>query len=430
MSERSNRNRFEHDSKYFTISVYTIATISICALIIKLIFSWDETIQLFKQFLVTIWPFLFGFLIAYFINPLVQWIDRKLLKDTCHIRSPKTRLLIALLSAYLIFIGAIVTILIYLIPQVTQSISELWKSAQTWPEQIEQLLTKVQEYFPQLDLSNIGEQLEQSILSFFDANKIGSIASGIIPMLFSSAVGLVNLVFNIFITLIVSVHMIVDRYRLGKASAKLVRAIFKERTANQIISTLNTCNHVFSRFLVGKTVDSLIIGILCFIAMSCLRLPYALIISIIVGVTNMIPYFGPFVGAIPGALIILMIDPIQVFIYLFMILVLQQFDGLYLGPKILGDSTGLRPIWIIFAITIGGHFAGVLGMFLGVPVVAVCSYLINEWTDKRLKQKNISPEEANAMPEGGGLEGSDALETKAIPLPTNLEFDDETEKDT
>ena len=144
----------------------------------------------------------------------------------------------------------------------------------------------------------------------------------------------------------------------------------------------------FSVFISGKTLDSIIIGILCFIFMTILRLPYALLISVIVGVTNMIPYFGPFIGAVPGAFIILLIDPIQMLIYLLLILVLQQFDGLYLGPKILGDSTGLRPIWIIFAITIGGAVGGFIGMFLGVPCVAVIAFLTGRWVENRLQQKS------------------------------------------
>ena len=123
--------------------------------------------------------------------------------------------------------------------------------------------------------------------------------------------------------------------------------------------------------------------------MSLCQLPYAVLISAIVGVTNMIPYFGPFIGAVPGVLIMLLVSPIKALIFAILILVLQQFDGLILGPKILGDSTGLKPLWIIFAITIGGSIAGVLGMFLGVPVIAVLRYLLNRFLQYRLEKRNF-----------------------------------------
>ena len=140
-------------------------------------------------------------------------------------------------------------------------------------------------------------------------------------------------------------------------------------------------------------IDSLIIGVLCWIAMTVLNIPYALVISVIVGITNMIPYFGPFIGAIPGVVLLIIVDIKFAVIFGILIFILQQFDGLYLGPKILGESTGLRPIWIIFAITVGGWLAGVVGMFLGVPVVAVISFLIDRSLKLRIKKKNIVFEE-------------------------------------
>ena len=137
-------------------------------------------------------------------------------------------------------------------------------------------------------------------------------------------------------------------------------------------------------------IDSFIIGVLCSILMTILKLPYVLLISVVVGITNMIPYFGPFIGAIPGIVIILCIDPIKALIFAVMILCLQQFDGLILGPKLLGDSTGMKPLWIIFAITIGGKFFGVIGMFLGVPVMATLGYLAERYMRHRLRRKHIS----------------------------------------
>ena len=173
----------------------------------------------------------------------------------------------------------------------------------------------------------------------------------------------------------------------------MMYAFIPQKKLTPCLTTLSECNKIFSNFVVGKFIDSSIIGVLCFILMNIFRLPYALLISAIVGVTNMIPYFGPFIGAIPGIVIILMISPLKALGFSVLILALQQFDGLILGPKILGDSTGLRPLWIIFAITVGGSFAGVLGMFLGVPTVAVIRYLFLGYIRRRLDRKQIPYDE-------------------------------------
>jgi predicted PurR-regulated permease PerM len=197
----------------------------------------------------------------------------------------------------------------------------------------------------------------------------------------------INVVIDIVIALIVSVYLLLDVEWFARNTKRVMLAFIPEKTVTQIIKILKDCAMLFTQFVTGKMVDSLIIGVLCFILMSILRLPFAMIISIVVGITNMIPYFGPYIGCIPGALIIVMISPIKTVVYLIMILVLQQFDGLVLGPKILGESTGLRPVWIIFAVSVGGSVAGVIGMFLGVPVVAIIGYLVDLWIGCRLEKK-------------------------------------------
>ena len=178
------------------------------------------------------------------------------------------------------------------------------------------------------------------------------------------------------------------------SSAFMMRKICKQyqnkkEKAAAFLSTGKECNMIFGNFLYGKIVDSIIIGIICFVSMRILNLPFALLVSIIVGITNLIPYFGPFIGAVPSALIILMYGWKEALIFLLLILIIQQFDGWILGPKILGDSTGLRPLWIIFAIIIGGYIAGPIGMFLGVPSVAVIAYLVNKKTDTVLRKNEL-----------------------------------------
>ena len=208
----------------------------------------------------------------------------------------------------------------------------------------------------------------------------------------------ISWVVDITIAIIVSVYMLIDRNRLITNFRKLIYAVMKRDKADKLLGTLSECNKIFGSFIIGKTIDSVIIGFMCFAFMTIIGLKYAILISVIVGITNMIPYFGPFIGAIPGVIILLTADFKQAVIFAVLILALQQFDGLYLGPKILGDSTGLRPLWIIFAITIGGWAAGPIGMFLGVPCVAVIAFLVQNKIDRKLSEKNID-ESVYVLPE-------------------------------
>ncbi|HOO28395.1 MAG TPA: AI-2E family transporter, partial [Lachnospiraceae bacterium] len=170
---------------------------------------------------------------------------------------------------------------------------------------------------------------------------------------------------------------------------KLSYALLREERANNLINNMRFANKTFGGFLVGKILDSLIIGIICFVGTSILKIPYALLISVIVGVTNMIPFFGPYLGAIPCAIILIMINPMKCLIFLIFILILQQFDGNILGPKILGNSTGLSSFWVIFAITIFGGLLGILGMFIGVPLFAVIYSAIKTFVNQRLIKKQL-----------------------------------------
>ena len=171
----------------------------------------------------------------------------------------------------------------------------------------------------------------------------------------------------------------IDKFILKNAGKRLVLAIFNENFSYRVLRTLKDCHNIFSGFIIGKSIDSLIIGLLAFVAMTILKLPYTVLISVIIGVTNMIPYFGPIIGAVPGAFILFIVSPTKCLIFIIMVFVLQQFDGLILGPKILGESTGVRPLLILFSITVGGAYFGPLGMFLGVPFFATVQFLIGNW---------------------------------------------------
>ena len=208
---------------------------------------------------------------------------------------------------------------------------------------------------------------------------IRNFASDIVPAIYTASVSIVQWVLNAIVALIVSIYILGDKKGLKKLIKVILYSFVPENYINSSIQVLRECNNIFTNFMVSKALDSLTI----------FDLDYAVLISIVVGITNMIPYFGPFIGAIPGFLILLIVNPWKSLGFLIMILILQQFDGLYLGPKLMGSSVGMKPLWIIISITLGGKIAGVLGMFLSVPIGAILVYLFNLLIDRVLSKKNI-----------------------------------------
>ena len=385
----SMNHKFSKNNKYYTIALYTIAVVTICSLIIRVIMNWESTSSTISHALKVLYPFLFGLLIAYFLNPLSKVLDHflnRFFKD----RHPGIRKGLSILLSYIIVLGLIITVLFYIIPQIIDSLTQITSfinSAQSGYNQFMDKVLELESTHPEWDLSGINDAMEEIPDKII--NIITKAIPTIIPTIYNTSMSLISGFLNVIIAIIVSVYMLIDKNRLIFNAKRVIYAIFGQKTGDKLLHTGSECNRIFSSFIIGKLIDSLIIGILCFIAMSILKLPYALIISVIVGVTNMIPYFGPFIGAVPGILLLLFVSFKYALIFTVLIIVLQQFDGLYLGPKILGESTGLRPLWIIFAITVGGSLAGVLGMFLGVPTLAVIAYILNYFIEKRLHKYGI-----------------------------------------
>ena len=204
--------------------------------------------------------------------------------------------------------------------------------------------------------------------------------------------------FNFIIGIVISIYVLLGKETFIAQAKKLVYAVFPADRGNVIVATVRKANDIFGGFIIGKILDSVIIGILCFIGLSILQMPYTLLVSVIVGVTNVIPFFGPYIGAIPSAILIMLANPIQGLYFIIFILVLQQVDGNIIGPKILGDSTGLNSFWVVFAILVGGGLFGVAGMIFGVPLFATIYYITRKLTAWVLRKKGL-PEETAAYTE-------------------------------
>lgn len=363
---------------------YIVALVAIIAIIFLMIANWGVVLAVIGKFLTILMPFILGFFFACFINPLVKRVH-SLLNRMKPGKGAKIKKAFSVIISYVVVIGVITVLLIYIIPQIKESIGELGNTIQ---DGYQYMITHQKELNEKIPFIGLGGGIEY--IKEFAYKKIMSNGSEILPYVYHVSSSLLTTSYNVLMGLVISIYIILDMKKLKRSARKVVYALSPKKKEQEVWQTMKQCSHIFNGFLIGKMIDSLIIGILCLIAMSILKLPYALLLSLIVCITNMIPYFGPIIGAIPGVMIYLFIDIRYAFIFTLMILILQQFDGLYLGPKILGDQTGIKPLWVIFGITVGGAYFGVMGMFLGVPVVAVIMYLLQLFLDKKLKKKNIS----------------------------------------
>ncbi len=356
-------------------------------IIYMLLNNWSDTKKFIYDLFGVLAPFFAALLIAYFVSPIVGKFESAIQKYITKGKHERIVKIISMVLAYITFIGFIIIAFVFVIPQIGESISELTSNIPVVYDHIVDWLKELHKQYPMIDVNKITDRLNEMVPDIVDYGT--NIVSNIVPMIFSVSVSIVRTFINVIFALIISVYMIYSKSKFRYQAKRVIYAIFDETRGDIVCRTCKECNDIFSAFLISKAVDSLIIGCICCVLMNILKLPYSVLISVIVGITNMIPYFGPFIGAVPGVIIYLCTSPKEVIIFVIMILVLQQFDGLVLGPRLLGQSTGLNPMWVIFAITVGGAYFGVLGMFIGVPTVAVIGFLVNKAIKYKLRGKNI-----------------------------------------
>lgn len=379
-----NHKKFQTNKTYFTISVYALAVILIGTILIKAIFSWGETKAFFSRIVGILSPFLIGILIAYLLYPLIRRFFT-LFHKVFHIPSKGLCKGLSIFLSYGLVVGLLFTFLFLVIPELISSISSLINQIPALYRSLLGLIKDLQKKYPDVDFSYFNGLLDTIVPEITGTLK--NLAFNILPQLYNTGMDIVKGLLNFLIAFIFSIYLLIDRERLFGAFSRFFSLFLSEKRLAALKVHIAKCNHILSGFIVGKIIDSIIIGLLCYLGMRLLRLDYALLISIIVGITNIIPYFGPYMGAIPSALLLLFISPVQCLIFIIWIIALQQLDGLLIGPKILGNSTGLRPLWIIFAISVGGSLAGILGMFFGVPILAIIFYFAEVFLSKREKVK-------------------------------------------
>ena len=373
-------------------------TLSACAILVfyNTFFQNGVLLLFLKKLLHILKPVIYGFALAYLLAPVVNCFDRIFQRADKAGRHPALVRTGSILATWLLAGLLVYGLMHVLIPQLVISIQTLAANVEGYYNTVYAWVLRMMDDYP--DVSN---WLIARANDYY--NELAKVLKSIIPQAqqaFMVVTGgiLSILVFfkDLLVGIIVSVYLLATKELFARHSRKLLYCLTDETHYLSALRGAATANRIFSGFVRGKLLDSLIIGILCFIGATLLKIPYAPLISVFVGVTNVIPFFGPFLGAIPSALLILLADPLKCLYFILFVLVLQQFDGNILGPKILGDSTGLSSFWVIVAILVGGGFGGVLGMFLGVPVFA-CVYALVTFLIKR-RMNALDPDEALFAP--------------------------------
>lgn len=340
-------------------------------------------------------PVIYGLALAFLLNPIVKFVEKHLLilfeKKFKHFKKKQqTARGIGILTALCVLLAVIVALCNMMIPELYRSIMNM---IITVPKQLNDAIDAITEMTSQdTTLGQVFTVVLKQSTDFLEEWMRTDLMDHVNKLMSNLTVGMFNIVSGLFdwvIGLIVSVYVLFGKEVFSKQAKKIVYALFKPENANMILHLTGKSNAIFSGFIIGKIIDSLIIGVLCFIGLSILDMPYTLLVSVIVGVTNVIPFFGPYLGAIPSAVLILLSDPKMGVYFIIFILILQQIDGNIIGPKILGNSTGLSSFWVITAITLGGGLFGIVGMLLGVPTFAVIFYIVSMLIDYKLEQKKL-----------------------------------------
>lgn len=389
------KKKFENNYVYWGLTVFSVLAAAI--LLFFVIYRFADIVGLCKKFIGILSPILWGLLLAYILSPIIRFLDEKLFhklavkifgKDEGKVL--KYSRIFSLITASFVLLLVVFAFFYFVLPAVIRSIDGIIQST---PE----YFNSAKEWLANMFGDN--ENLRNVVLENFDKVKASvllwvneSVSPGMnnfIITLSTGIMGFFKTIVNILLGFIVSIYVLMGKEKFGAQAKKILYAFVSPERAKIILDNVKYTDRIFGGFLYGKVIDSLIIGILCFLFMFLFQMPYAVLISVIVGITNIIPYFGPFIGAIPSALLILLVSPGKCITFVIFIFLLQQFDGNILGPKILGDKIGLRSFWVLFAILIFGGLFGFVGMLFGVPIFAILYSFINGVCKRRLEKSNL-----------------------------------------
>ena len=378
------------DNHYVAWGLTAVAVVCTILLFYDIVFRHSIILVYLNKLIAILAPVLYGFAMAYLLTPVVNWFERTIFRHGGGHAPAKWLRALSILLTWLVVLALLYALMSVLLPELYKSLMQLaangekyYKTIAAW---VQSLLEDNQEFA--LWVSNAINEYYQDALTWLSEKLMPQLQVAV-QAVTGGLLGIFTFVKNLLIGIIVSVYLLATKEHFAAIGCKLTYTALPESRAAWFIRGVKATNRIFSGFVRGKLLDSLIIGILCFFFSSLFQFPYAPLVSVVVGVTNVIPFFGPFLGAIPSAFLILLDSPIKCLYFIIFILALQQFDGNIFGPKNQTDSTGISSFWVIVAILVGGGLFGVLGMFLGVPFFACIYAGIRSYSTYRLRKKGL-----------------------------------------
>ena len=384
------------NKRYFYWGLTAVLTATACFIIAELVFNLRTCIAFLSTIGGILQSILYGIVIAYLLNPLTHLVDDHLaplllektkLKKKTIVRCSRV---VGILVAFAILAFVIYLLVQMVLPQLGQSLKAVTENLPSYYTNVEEKLLQLLEN--NSDLKVYAERIFGNIYEraneWIQTDLPGKVQT-VLTTALNSGIFVFRTVFNLIVGLIVAVYVLLERDRFLAQTKKLTIAFLPAAKADRLMELTRRAHRIFGGFITGKILDSLIIGLLCYFGLLLIKTPYPMLLATIIGVTNIIPFFGPFLGAVPSAILLLLIDPWQCLYFVIFVLILQQLDGNVIGPHILGDATGISAFWVVFSITLFGGLFGFLGMVVGVPLFAVFYMLVSDWAENALRKKRL-----------------------------------------
>lgn len=332
-------------------------------------------------------PFLIAICIAFVLNIPMKFYEEKVLDKV--IKQPKKRRPLAIILTIITIIAIVVGLVLFIIPQLVESGATLVKNI---PDYVKTLEMFIAEHF---STTEVFDELWNQVLSMGEniIKVVGQVTGSLVSQLVDITVGVTSTIINFFMGILIAIYILLSKEKLGIQAKKMLYAFFDRGKADKVMEVASISHNKFSKFITGQCIEAVILGGLCFIGMTIFSMPYALLVSTIIGVTALVPIFGALIGTIPAAFIIFMVEPMTAVWFVILIVVIQQIEGNLIYPMVVGNSIGLSAIWVLLAITVGGSTFGILGILIGIPLFGVLYTLLSTITNSKLKEKNIKVED-------------------------------------
>lgn len=400
--------KIKFDKKYLYWGITGFLSLAGAILFYYILFHRSNFMGGLGKFITIAMPIIDGLVLAYLFTPILNAIENKIMKPLYKKANiditPKVRKRMracSILATLVVVLLVLYELFALILPEVVRSIQSIIFQFPIYVNNLSSWALLMLKDNPELEatVDALINQYSAKILEYVNTNLLPHI-NEVLKTVSLSVIGVFKALWNLIIGFIISVYLLGSKEKFAGQAKKIVYALFDREAGNEIVSNFRFVHSTFIGFIGGKIVDSIIIGIICFVCTSVIGTPYSILVSVIIGVTNVIPFFGPWIGGIPSALLVLMVDPKQALYFGILIIFIQQFDGNILGPKILGDSTGLSGFCVIFSITIFGGLFGVLGMIVGVPIFAVFYAGVKSLVNRVLHKKSLPTDLAPYMTVG------------------------------